>query len=354
MVLFSHQSEDVPHVLYGAVVLGWCGVDLFFVLSGFLITGGLLRTKTASNYFESFYGRRILRIFPVFYLALAITFGILPHFISSPPLPPPHDYLYYWLYLNNWAPLMQILNNTQFVGHFWSLAVEEQFYLVWPAVVLWVSRKHLYFVASLGVLCAPLLRAALVHSGVQNEVIYRNSFCRVDSLMVGVLCALLVSEPQIYEWVQRGPLLLFWCGWMAWAGSAYMLGGWYIRTPMLIWGMTSNAVGFGLVLLGCLASSPWNKILSWTPLRLIGMWSYGIYVYHAAFVQAAQHTEWLHPGVVRLVSVMGMSTIAAALSFYGFERPILRMKDRFAPKWVRADETSPTPGDRKPEKLKPV
>ncbi len=111
---------------------GWAGVQLFFVLSGFLITGILLDTRRAENFWSSFYARRALRIFPVYYLLLAVTYAIAPH----------RHQVFYWLYLAN---LRQLAAGpaVESLGHCWSLSVEEQFYLVWPFAVRLLDERGL-------------------------------------------------------------------------------------------------------------------------------------------------------------------------------------------------------------------
>jgi peptidoglycan/LPS O-acetylase OafA/YrhL len=103
-------------------------VDLFFVLSGFLITRILLAAKGTSDYFTSFYTRRILRIFPLYYGMLLLLF-VRPFDRIAEALPPKADHLWYWLYLSHWSALLHV-SNPDAMGHLWSLAVEEQFYLV--------------------------------------------------------------------------------------------------------------------------------------------------------------------------------------------------------------------------------
>jgi peptidoglycan/LPS O-acetylase OafA/YrhL len=144
VVLFHARPEQASEFaplpfLYTLLNLGPSGVDLFFVLSGFLITGILLSTKDASprNYFWSFYARRILRIFPLYILAVAgFFYGLLPYLHSRGELlnVSRSEQFWFWTYLMNWrdAAGFRIINA---LGHFWSLGVEEQFYLIWPAVI---------------------------------------------------------------------------------------------------------------------------------------------------------------------------------------------------------------------------
>src|SRR5208282_3024374 len=153
LVFFCHTKHLIPLVNPFTFYLswyagqGWMGVDLFFVLSGFLITGILLDTQQASNYFAGFYARRVLRIFPLYYLVLT-TVIILGNLIHSPrvtaTLPLPEDRWLYFCYMTNWLGLWKGhwgTNYVNYLAHFWSLAVEEQFYLVWPLIV-WLVRSR--------------------------------------------------------------------------------------------------------------------------------------------------------------------------------------------------------------------
>ena len=137
LVVFYHFFDFTNYFFWG-----WLGVDLFFVLSGFLITNILLRTLYQPDFLRNFYVRRILRIFPLYYFALILILVVLPFFQSL------HlDLSYYqenqawfWIYLQNWLFVFKPLHGSKLLLHFWSLAVEEQFYLIWPIIILLVRR----------------------------------------------------------------------------------------------------------------------------------------------------------------------------------------------------------------------
>src|SRR4029450_13934129 len=171
----------------------WTGVDLFFVLSGFLITGILLDTRGSERYFTTFYARRILRIFPLYYLVLFLAFVVLPKFpalhlevAGQADLPPQWPY---WLYLTNFS----IADGGWVHGWVdvgWSLAIEEHFYLVWP-LVFWLSPPRV--VALLGaviVVAEPLARVFARETEVKALSIYVLTWFRLDGLAIGALLAL--------------------------------------------------------------------------------------------------------------------------------------------------------------------
>ena len=154
LVLLFHFTARAPYPtdaasirLQSAFDLGWSGVDLFFVLSGFLITGLLIDAKGSAGYFKVFYARRALRILPLYYGALVVMF-VLPHVLTSVMNPtyitPIKDQIWYWGYLQNYPYLTNAWKDV--AGPFWTLAIEEQFYLAWPLLVLLLSRKT-YFVS---------------------------------------------------------------------------------------------------------------------------------------------------------------------------------------------------------------
>jgi peptidoglycan/LPS O-acetylase OafA/YrhL len=205
MVMLTHYDAFLDrrsfpqHILLSVFDYGWAGVDLFFVLSGFLITGILLRSREASNYFRVFYARRILRIFPLYYFSLLVLFGLLlPAFHSQGQILPTFpEKLRYLLYIQNWFIAVQ------WSGQYWSLAVEEQFYLVWPLIVYLFGRKRTLQIAIGASLFSLVLRFVLFGAGVNPILILTNVFTRLDSLMIGAACACLAQEGGFVDWFRR-------------------------------------------------------------------------------------------------------------------------------------------------------
>src|SRR3954464_13470573 len=140
-------STPIGHMMRWVSQLGWCGVDLFFVLSGFLITGILFDARGSANYFKNFYMRRVLRIFPLYYGVLIVVFLVVPIFktMTAQDLQLMQNQHWLWLYAANIPPAISnewtLMNQWVRLSHFWSLAIEEHFYLLWPAVVYFFSRK---------------------------------------------------------------------------------------------------------------------------------------------------------------------------------------------------------------------
>jgi peptidoglycan/LPS O-acetylase OafA/YrhL len=177
----------------------WCGVDLFFVLSGFLITGILLDARGRPRYFTTFYGRRTLRIFPLYFGLLAFAFLALPRLV---PMTSPGDrrllahQAWLWTYATNFKTM--VTGHSVFVGdhvwlhHLWSLAVEEHFYVIWPFLVGLAPLSGVRRVCWACLAICPLIRVGLMGTSLPPIAAYCATFCRLDSLTIGGLLALFV------------------------------------------------------------------------------------------------------------------------------------------------------------------
>jgi peptidoglycan/LPS O-acetylase OafA/YrhL len=331
---------------------GWSGVDLFFVLSGFLITGQLLDSLGAENYFRGFYARRILRIFPLYYLALLVTAVAFP-FLGSGflrNLYPSHTgWLSYVLYFQNWwMPYKE--NDHTILGPLWSLGVEEQFYLLWPLCVWLVGRKHVTRACQTGIALALALRifgVAVLHRG-DSAVILMNTLTRMDTLLVGALCAVLVrhrkhATSNFYRVLSAVGVV---SGGLALAimivGREYKVRATYMQSV----GYTLLALAFGCIILSAYyrsGSNHWfDRVLTFAPLRAAGKYSYGIYVWHrwVYLVGASlfRTQPWYGASARYSLLLAGAMVLAscgvAFLSYHLFEKRFLLLKDRFVPQFV--------------------
>ncbi len=193
-------------VYASAAGMGWVGVDLFFVLSGFLITGILYDSRGRQHYFQVFYGRRTVRIFPLYYASLALFFWIIPfllvrlhHSQFSETYNSPTAKLFAWTYLLNWYEGLRGFNAVSLpLQHFWSLAVEEQFYLVWPILVLTLARRRLMVLCG-GLMALGLVLRAVLYAIHLPSAAYTLIFCRADSLAIGALVALSARDPRDWK-----------------------------------------------------------------------------------------------------------------------------------------------------------
>ena len=332
------------------VHLGWAGVDLFFVLSGFLITGILIRTRTAENRWRSFFMRRCLRIFPLYYaVVLAIFVGVhLSWFLRDQV--PAHSWkgwLVVLLYLQNWA----LFFNPNYwyhniIGHFWSLAIEEQFYVIWPWIVWSVSPRTLLRLSIAGMIASLALRCALMwHFGASHWLFqFVMTPTRGEGLLMGSALAAYSAQ---FGTVPRRALAV-----MAASGAAILALIDIIDPHAFVWDsgrvytLTVGLTGF-ILIYGALVGSTQYSIpyltaaLNWAWLRSFGKYSYGIYVYHHILFLFAAHAivrAGLFPYMrIRVALPFMLLNIAAAygiawLSFNYFESLFLQMKDRFRPR----------------------
>src|SRR4029079_8213235 len=258
--------------------LGWSGVDLFFVLSGFLITGILDDAKGSTNYFRVFYARRMLRILPLYYGALVILF-VMPHLVTAPGAPKffvsIKDQLWYWFYLQNFVPLRPLF--VGLAGHFWSLAVEEQFYLIWPLVILSLSRKQALRV------CALLLPFSMIYRALIPQLsppfsLSTSTFAQLDGLAVGSALALLYRTEGGVDWIKQRLTML------AAASLGTMIVIEVLRLSFLRHTVlrTFLAVFFGCLLVYAVEEKAGRlaRLLRSNVMRFFGRYSYGMYVLH--------------------------------------------------------------------------
>lgn len=332
--LFS--SNNVTN-LVGRYVLkicsyGWVGVDLFFVLSGYLITSILLATKDNQNYFANFYARRTLRIFPLYFLvlsAVAVAFWARSDLRSSMP-EVYSTQTWYWLYLQNWLPPIygDRIVETSPLGHFWSLAIEEQFYLAWPLIVWALSRRTL-LVISCGLIALSLLAriAVVAVDGTPNAhaIIYFSTVTRLDTLSAGAILALESRRLSNYA----APLLLS-------SGVALLLIAIFHRNELALnnWPMTTiglsitAAASAGLILIGINGS----QVLCIVPLRMLGKYSYALYVFHLPIMKVMHAVLASYVSGVAFVPIfiatsVGATIVAAVASWHLLEKRCLAFKN---------------------------
>jgi peptidoglycan/LPS O-acetylase OafA/YrhL len=324
--------------------LGWCGVVLFFVLSGFLITGILLDSRTSAHYFSTFYLRRFLRIFPLYYGYLALAFVGLPIFYSliGGGYPLAHTSPWWYIgYVQNFRP--NTIIGDPFLAHLWSLAVEEQFYLVWPLLILIVRPGTLPWICSALIPLSLLIR--LHYAGRTGDLdAFVNTFtpASLDALASGALVALAVRSPV---WRRRAALLarpfmvacfIWFCilGWRAGGLFEY-------QTPIQTWGITALTLLFAGVIFVAATSGGGGvaALFQLKALRFTGKISYGLYVLHPLVMAALTPVFAAVPTTVALIDlalnseklllVLLSSIAVAAASWFYFEKPILGLKNRF-------------------------
>jgi peptidoglycan/LPS O-acetylase OafA/YrhL len=308
---------------------GWMGVDLFFVLSGFLITGILLDTRTSADYFRNFYARRCLRIWPLYYSVLLLMFVVVP--LVRPQEAPEifrksSPWWSYLIYMQNFL-VAQPTGGVGPLGVSWSLAVEELFYLVWPFVVRFLPAKGLRLFAWAILLLSPLLR---LYFTAQHWQIYSNPFCRVDGLMAGALLAILVRNSSFTpdRLIKPAWALLLIAAPLAVTTDIYGL-------KWLTFSMTISASA-GFVYVAIYSKNAWVKeFLTSRFLIFTGTTSYGLYLLHKlpADVLKAMHFDTAHP-VLALWATVAISYLLAIASRNLLESPFLKLKRFFENKTV--------------------
>ncbi|WP_165066890.1 acyltransferase family protein [Paludisphaera rhizosphaerae] len=333
-VVFTHNGNPA---LAWALDLGAVGVKLFFVLSGFLITGILLEARRKADpeglgcrgVLLAFYARRFLRIFPLYYLVLlACAMVDMPGVRANLP--------WHVAYLTNF----HIGRDGDWglsLSHFWTLAVEEQFYLLWPTIVLFVPARWLSTIVVSIILIGPLSRACLAVATTNLVTSMTATTSCLDSLGLGALLAMRNASG-------RRPNLVFLRG-LLWAGliisgtvAAVRFSG-VGRSHGTGWViiLTLKDLGYSLVFawLVSLAAEGFTGVsgllLAWRPLVYTGTISYGIYVYHEILPYLWHSRTWTLPGdgASRFLIVMAATYLVAALSWALYERPLNNLKDRF-------------------------
>lgn len=326
MVVLFHLEPDLGKWVH----LGYTGVALFFVLSGYLITGILIDSRDAVNYFSSFYARRALRIFPIYYATITFIFFVIPAIYPTARIPPTHDRILYFFYLNNWTRLLREPNNIPYVGHMWSLAVEEQFYWLWPFMVFKTSNRVLTYFGILGIFLGPLVATYLVHAGATQDSVGRNTIVALPTLMAGALCAIYLRRSSSATRTVKSPgTLVFVASFL----TAFFVVASYIKHKNIYIGLLAGT-GFTLALCLFLLSAIigpklYIQLLSTQILRRIGIYSYGIYVYHIPLFTCFDRLNLIRPGVTNAVCKMLCVFVFSALSYELVEKRINSYKSRF-------------------------
>lgn len=322
---------------------GLYGVRLFFVLSGFLITGILLRGDTGDRVrtLRQFYARRFLRIFPAYYLVLFVAAALAVPGIRA-GLGWHAGYLSnYWFIFHHWQ-------SPNYAGHLWSLAVEEQFYIVAPMIILFAPRRHLTRILLVAAAAAIAYRAGAFAAGVNNATPSIATVDCLDSLGLGALLAVTRSRGLSDRWTRWalsiGVLLLavsISASQMFDRGfSSNLLVFRYVYKGMLDVQTVSQDTAVALIGVWLVAGASRGfrglagKVLSSSPLVYLGTISYGIYLYHYFMIWVFRREfGWIrkeHPNQAVYFLALTAATIAvASISWFAFERPINGLKRYF-------------------------
>jgi peptidoglycan/LPS O-acetylase OafA/YrhL len=346
--------------------LTWTGVDLFFVLSGFLIGGILLDARKATNYFQIFYTRRFFRIVPI-YAALLLFFPIMviaAHranrgdftWLTAHALP----WYPYWTFTQNFWMAHAVTLGANALGITWSLAIEEQFYLTLPLVVRFLSGRALLGCVLTGICLAPLARIAIPliwpHNWVAGFVLMP---CRADALLLGVLAAILLRDDVWKARIQRNNLFF------AFSTPVFLIGIAFLTlkspTPesslMQTVGYSWLALFYVSVLLYSVTRPPSliSRALRFNWLRWLGGIAYGTYLLHQAIQGILFGYLWGHHPLITdrytFLTALALTLVIARLSWRFFENPLIRLGHHSS--YTFAESTSNVPPQSSPEAVCP-
>ncbi len=366
LVLYNHMTlidpvGGVGRIFLASARLSWSGVDLFFVLSGFLITGILFDSKSDTHYFRNFYARRTVRIFPLYYAFLIFALLIVP---AVPALlrtfePAPHPGVWYWLYLSNFSQPFHAGQPNDIVHVSWTLAIEEQFYLCWPLVVFLFDRKTLMRICIAGFFGSLIIRSGMVVANVRESIVGGFTFCRFDGLLTGAWIALMIRpslSAQAGGWQTRTIAALRQPARVTAIGSAVLLAAIVIGSYAFGWragigqspaysiaGFSVLATLYGSLLVLAVSATPGSRMhraFTGKFLTTFGKFSYAIYLLHwpvtivvrdYLFDPRGGHSNLALLG--RQFAFYGLTTaialIVAWLSWHLFEKHFLALKKWF-------------------------
>jgi len=329
-----------------AAAYGWVGVDLFFALSGFLITSILLRGRRRGGrgrFLWRFWARRALRIFPLYYGVLVLALVVLPQFDHPKAAAFQRiqgDELWYWLYLSNFSIAAAGAFRHGILDISWSLAIEEQFYLLWPAVVLLAPVRWLKWICLAGVGLSLAARAYMVQAGWHPIAVYVHTLAHLDPLLLGALGAVLLQEgaaraARRLAWIFTGAGVL-WLAALA-AGGPGAAG----THPAYVPGLTALGAGFALLVVRAAGGAvpAWmSRLLDRPWLVRMGLYSYAMYLFHlplrallrdTLYPPQAFATLWGSPlpgQLLFLAAGISLSYYAAKLSWHLYESRFLALK----------------------------
>lgn len=338
-VLAFEPTSKLLSPFFTVGTLWWSGVDLFFVLSGFLIGGILLDARNSPRYFRTFYARRAYRILPLYFSVLAAAYLLR----SSPIIP----WAAYPVFLQNfWMAHLGSFGSSEGLAPTWSLAIEEQFYLTIPLAVRLLRRSHVVALLLLVVALAPLLRTAImINFNHGNFADYVLMPCRADALCLGVLAAVLVRDAASWNFVISNKVMLYapavilLCG-MGWL--SYQRYSPYSK-PMVTGGYSLLAMFYTCVLLIAVRGGRAARLLSNPLLMKLGGVAYCTYLVHVPLIAEgrrllplmAEGAGFRFAHSVRIFGLIGaicgilMSFLIASFSWRFLERPILRRGHKY-------------------------
>jgi peptidoglycan/LPS O-acetylase OafA/YrhL len=348
MVIVYHSLNGLPGITWAQAQFlnltggGWTGVDLFFVLSGFLITGILMDARGSAHSLRNFYARRVLRIVPVYVAFLLFSLwvaGPLGTSSAEEVTQLQRSQLWFWTYSENVMVALHSWSATSFpMAHLWSLAVEEQFYILWPLAVLLLSPMALTRAAVACIVAAEACRLALILHGGDGTVNFVMLPSRMDSLAAGAFLACAYRNPLLWSRVLHARK---WIATTALVSILVLLITFHTvdkLAPVAQLVAFPSLVALGSVIVAsAVGGSAW---LSGSAMRFVGKISYGMYVWHLVVMRllltkvsvpdtTSPRAWWMFYAVMALGTIGG-TIVVALVSWHVIEQPFLRLK-RFVP-----------------------
>ncbi len=341
LVILYHNFNFIEYFNYG-----WLGVDLFFVLSGFLITNILLNTLNSKNYFKNFYSRRVLRIFPLYYFSLILFLFLIPA-ISHSLLEMTYyqkNQIWFWTYLQNWPLIFKDDANAKALNHYWSLAIEEQYYLIWPLIILLLKRPKRILSICILLLVMVIIARFYIWKNSENFPSYERAFLftRFDGILIGSMLATLCNINPLLLRKYFTPFLIS----LTLFNYLFYLFQKNQNPDFPSWaiaGFITFSLLFALIIYEAVMKENrlLNLILTNPVLTFLGKYSYGFYIFHfPVLLMIKPYTDqlsgnWFGQGnfvqmfiSALLASLAGLTT--SILCYHLIEKHFLKLKKRFA------------------------
>jgi peptidoglycan/LPS O-acetylase OafA/YrhL len=352
-VMCFHFGRDEIHTagsaLVGAITqFGWTGVDLFFVLSGYLITGILLDSRESPRFFRSFYMRRALRIFPLYFTFVGAFVYLISPRIPGPPSDLASRQVWLWTYLGNID--IALHHGYSAAGSnanvLWSLSIEEQFYFLFPVAIYLLSRRGVGVLAVGLIVLSIAARAVLARADESWYMGYFMTVARLDGLGLGAVLALLARSAHALD--RLAPIaraLILPLAACVLAVTIRSHGFRYTDWSALVLGMPAMTLIYAAVLLLTITPSAgivFARVFEHAALRFLGKYSYSLYIWHTmtggfvrrAGVKQTHLLDLLHSGLAASLGVLVVKILVsigvAMLSYRLIERPFLRFRERVA------------------------
>jgi len=322
----SKNSDYLTNlILYQkATEFGQHGVSLFFVLSGFVITRILIKTRKNSDYFSNFYKRRALRIFPLYYLFLFVFYFFLP-LVQNSKVTEFKLQLPLYFYIQNFTEILNIKASGP--GHYWSLAVEEHFYLLWPVVILLVNPKNIGKLIGISFLLIIVLKYFMLNKGLSINYF---TFTRIDQIMMGAYLSILELNGFFSRKGALKKMILIGLSIFPIGALIYFFSDHFYYLKEIMKYPILALFFFSLIgsLITLNENNIINRLLSGKFLQYLGRISYGIYVWHILALNILSEFFILKILIIDLMLTFCLTITLAHLSYFYFEKYFLSFKDK--------------------------